>query len=90
MFIFTAKYELMLRQYENAKLTEASDLSTIMIVDPATPPDYKYRPRRARIVIVGTAAGGAIGVFWAFLAAHISALLKERRAKGYDYEYDDD
>ncbi len=86
----TAKYELMLRQYENAKLSEASDLSTIMIVDRATPPDYKYRPRRARIVILGTAAGGALGVFWAFLAAHISALIKEKRAKEYDYEYDDD
>ncbi|MBQ7214625.1 MAG: hypothetical protein IJS39_01410 [Synergistaceae bacterium] len=86
----TAKYELMLRQYENARLSEASDLSTIMIIDSATPPDYKYKPRRARIVIVGTIAGFALGVFWAFLAAHISVLLKERRKREYDYEYDDD
>ena len=86
----TAKYELMLRQYENAKLSEASDLSTIMIIDRATPPDYKYGPRRARIVMFATAAGGFIGIFWAFLAAHINALLKEKRKRGYDYEYDDD
>ena len=86
----TAKYELMLRQYENARLSEASDLSTILVVDRATPPDYKYRPRRARIVIVGAGAGFALGIFWAFLAAHISALMRERRKRGYDYEYDDD
>ncbi|MBQ9434321.1 MAG: hypothetical protein IJU26_08915 [Synergistaceae bacterium] len=86
----TAKYELMLRQYENARLSEASDLSTIMIVDRATPPDSKYGPRRTRIVLLCTGAGLAIGLFWAFLAAHISALLKERRKRGYDYEYDDD
>ena len=86
----TAKYELMLRQYENARLSEASDLSTIMIVDRATPPDSKYGPRRTRIVIFTTATGLGIGLFWAFLAAHISALMKERRKRGYDYEYDDD
>lgn len=86
----TAKYELMLRQYEGAKLSEANDLSTIMVIDYATPPDYKYGPRRARIVIIGTVAGFTIGIFWAFIAAHISELLRERRKRGYDYEYDDD
>ena len=86
----TAKYELMLRQYENARLSEANDLSTIMIVDRATPPDFKYGPRRTRMVIIGTSAGFALGIVWSFLAAHINALLKERRKRGYDYEYDDD
>ena len=88
----TAKYELMLRQYENAKLSEANDLSTISIVDPATPPDYKYLPRRARICIIGTGAGGALSIFLAFLFEHIKAVKKERRRKHYeqDYDYDDD
>ena len=88
----TAKYELMLRQYENARLSEANDLSTISVIDYATPPDYKYLPRRARICIIGTAAGGALGVFLAFLFEHIKAVKKERRRKHYeqDYDYDDD
>ena len=86
----TAKYELMLRQYENAKLSEANDLSTFMIIDRATPPDFKYKPRRTRIVIFGAGAGFALGIFWAFLAAHINALMKERRKREYDYEYEDD
>ena len=86
----TAKYELMLRQYENAKLSEASDLSTILVVDKAIPPDYRYGPRRTRIILIGTGTGLIIGLFWAFMAAHIRALLRERRKRGYDYEYDDD
>ena len=72
------KYETMLRQYENAKLSEASDLSTLQIVDPATPPDYKFKPRRARIMIIGTMAGFCLGVFWAFLSDHIRSLREAR------------
>lgn len=88
----TAKWELMLRQYENARLSEANDLSTITIIDHATPPDYKYLPRRARICIIGTGAGGILGIFLAFLLEHIKAVKKERRRKHYeqDYDYDDD
>ena len=85
----TAKYELMLRQYETARLSEASDLSTIVVIDPATPPDYKYGPRRARITLIGAGIGFAIGIFWAFLAAHISELRKEKKYRKEDY-YDDE
>ncbi|MBQ9574769.1 MAG: hypothetical protein IJR27_05790, partial [Synergistaceae bacterium] len=81
------KYDTMLRQYENAKLSEASDLSTLQIIDPATPPDWKYKPKRARIMVIGTILGFALGVFWAFLASHIQSLREERYSRDY---YDDD
>jgi uncharacterized protein involved in exopolysaccharide biosynthesis len=85
----TAKYELLLRQYENARLNEASDLSTITIIDPATPPDDKYRPKRTQICIIGTAAGMCLGIFLAFLFEHIREV---KRAKRHSYadDYDDD
>lgn len=85
----TAKYELLLRQYENARLNEASDLSTITIIDPATPPDDKYRPKRAQICIIGTAAGMFLGIFLAFVFEHIREV---KRAKRHSYadDYDDD
>ena len=85
----TTKYEMMLRQYENAKFTEANDLSTIQIVDPATPPDEKYGPKRRRMVLLGTAAGFIVGVFWAFLAEHINAVRRERRRRE-ENSYDED
>ena len=68
------KYDTMLRQYENAKLSEASDFSTVQIIDPATPPDWKYKPTRAQIMRVGTFLGFALGMFWAFLSEHIRSI----------------
>ena len=77
------KYDTMLRQYENAKLSEASDFSTVQIIDRATPPDWKYKPRRGLIMVIGTMMGFALGVFIAFIAAHIKAV-KESRDDYYD------
>lgn len=77
----TAKYELMLRQYENARLSEASDLSTLFIVDKATVPDYKFKPKRAQIVLIGTMLGFCLGVFWAFFADHIKALRENQEER---------
>lgn len=81
------KYDTMLRQYENAKLSEASDLSTLQIIDPATPPDWKYKPKRAQIMVIGTLLGFCLGVFWAFFASHIQSLREERYSRDY---YEDD
>lgn len=78
------KYETMLRQYENAKLSEASDFSTVQIVDPATPPDWKFKPKRGQIMVIGTMLGFALGVFWAFISENLRASRASR-----DY-YEDD
>ncbi len=77
------KYDTMLRQYENAKLSEASDFSTVQIIDRATPPDWKYKPRRAMIMIVGAIMGFVLGVFIAFISDHIKSV-KESRDDYYD------
>lgn len=81
----TAKYELMLRQYENARLSEASDLSTISVLDYATPPDYKYGPKRARITLMGLMAGFALSIFWVFLAEHLSSLKEAQDEQELSY-----
>ena len=78
------KYDAMLRQYENAKLSEASDFSTVQIVDPATPPDWKFKPKRAQIMVIGTLLGLALGVFWAFISENLRA---SRDSREY---YEDD
>ena len=83
----TAKYEIMLRQYENARLGETNDLSTIMIIDPAKAPDYKYKPQRARIVLIGLMGGFFLGIFIAFLSNYINWLKKTQRDR---YDYDDE
>ena len=80
----TAKYELMMRQYENARLSEASDISTIQIVDPATPPDYKYKPKRGTITLAGAFGGFLLGVFWAFLSDYLRKLKSQKNGDYYD------
>ena len=84
------KYNTMLRQYENAKLIEASDLSTIHVLDPATPPDYKYKPSRARICIMGTFMGGFLASCWAAFPNLKKQMFAGRRKKDYDDDDDDD
>lgn len=69
-----AMYEVMLKQFEAAKLDEAKDFSTVQIVDPATPPDYKFKPKRAQIVIIGAALGMLVGLFWAFFADYVQSV----------------
>lgn len=61
-------YSVLLAQYEQAKIQEQDRSSTISVLDFATAPDLKYRPRRTLIV------AGTFGISF-FLAILIAALL---------------
>ena len=56
-------YELLLKQYELAKLDEARDTVVIQVIDRAVPPERKSRPHRALIVSLATATGLFLAVF---------------------------
>jgi len=49
-------YELLVKQYELAKLDEARDAVVIQVIDRAVPPERKFRPKRATIVSLATVA----------------------------------
>jgi uncharacterized protein involved in exopolysaccharide biosynthesis len=49
-------YELLVKQYELAKLDEARDAVVIQVIDRAVPPERKFRPKRASIVALATVA----------------------------------
>jgi uncharacterized protein involved in exopolysaccharide biosynthesis len=66
-------YELLVKQYELAKLDEARDAVVIQVIDQAVPPERKSRPKRALIVLLST--GMAL-----FLSALIGLFL-ERSGK---------
>lgn len=44
-------FELFARQFEAARLDESREGGLIQVVDPATPPEYKSKPKRAFIAI---------------------------------------
>jgi uncharacterized protein involved in exopolysaccharide biosynthesis len=56
----------MMKQLESAKMDESSDLLFVQVLNFAIPPDYKFKPKRAFIVIAGIALGFLIGMLWAF------------------------
>jgi capsule polysaccharide export protein KpsE/RkpR len=49
-----ALFDLFSRQYEVAKLDESRDGALIQVVDSATPPEHKSRPKRAKVAISTT------------------------------------
>jgi capsule polysaccharide export protein KpsE/RkpR len=77
----TAMYELMLRQFEAAKIDESREAMVVQIVDPATPPDYKFKPKRALIVVFATLLGLCLGMLWALWADYIEAMKKNPEQK---------
>ena len=64
-------FELLIAQYEMARIEEAKDVDTIQVLDRAVVPEKKVSPKRSKIVIVST--------ILAFLVTAILALGKEYR-----------
>lgn len=65
-------FELLTAQLEEARIRETRDTPTVQVLDPASVPLHKSRPKRALIVLAGFVLG---------LAGSVSAaLLLERRA----------
>ena len=66
-------FELLIAQYEMARIEEAKDVNTIQLLDVAVAPEKKVSPKRSRIVISAT--------LFSFLIAAILSLGKEYRWK---------
>ncbi len=58
-------YELMMKQYEIARVDEARDATIIQVLDRAVPPERKAKPKRTIMIALAT----CIGLFLAVLAA---------------------
>ena len=59
-------FELFARQYELARLDESREGALIQVVDLATPPEYKSRPKRA-LTALGAAAAAALVLLFAVM-----------------------
>lgn len=62
-----AMFDLLMKQYEGARLDEAKDAAIIQVVEPAIEPDHKTSPKRTLIVLLFTLAGFFTGVVLAVL-----------------------
>ena len=62
-----ALMEILLRQFEAAKLDESREAATIQVLDLALQPEFKVKPVRKLIVLIACAAAGLLFVFWTML-----------------------
>lgn len=61
-------YEILLKQYEAARLDESKDSTVIQIVERPEIPTFKFSPRRGKIVVVWTLIAFVFAVFVSFFA----------------------
>ena len=61
LHLASTAYEVLLRQYENAKIDEAQGFFPLQVIDYATPPDFKFKPSKSRIMLVGGFLGFVLG-----------------------------
>jgi uncharacterized protein involved in exopolysaccharide biosynthesis len=70
----TTMYEMMFKQFETAKIDESRETMIVQVLDPAVPPDYKFKPGRALIVVFATLLGLCLGMLLALLMEYIDAM----------------
>jgi len=62
-----AIFELLTKQYEMARMSEAKDVDGMQIIQKATVPDKKTKPKRSLIVLAATFAAGFSAILYAFI-----------------------
>jgi uncharacterized protein involved in exopolysaccharide biosynthesis len=67
-----AMLEVMIKQYELARVDEAKEGPLLQQVDPATPPERRSKPKRTLIVLVSALGGLFLGVLAAFIRRSIN------------------
>lgn len=76
-------YELLLKQYEAAKLDEAKDATIIQVIDKAEPPEQRIKPKRRQMVTIAGVVGLFLSIFAAFFLEYTekSSLNPENRQR---------
>ncbi|MFZ6016341.1 MAG: GumC family protein [Nitrospirota bacterium] len=72
-----ALYEILLKQFEAAKLDEAKDAAIIQVIEKAIPPEKRAKPKRGQMVMIAMVTGFFISVFAVFFMEYI-----EKSSKG--------
>ncbi|HEU4929777.1 MAG TPA: GNVR domain-containing protein [Candidatus Krumholzibacteria bacterium] len=63
----TTVYTMLVSEYEKARIEEARDTPVVQVLDPATPPNIRSRPKRKLLalagLLVGTTASSLVALF---------------------------
>ncbi len=80
LMIQEAVYELIIQQYEQAKIMEVKNTPTVQVLDRATPPQRRSFPRRRELVTVAFFLSLFVGTGLAFLLEYVEKI--EMRKEG--------
>ncbi len=69
-------YMLMKTKYQESRITEASKISNIRIVDPAIPPEKPFKPKKRMNLLLGLFLGFGLGVGLAFIRDYLDHSIK--------------
>ena len=67
-------FDLLMKNYEMAKMNEAKNFSAIQIIQKARTPDKKSKPERTFIVLISTVAAFLLSVFAAFVFEYLEKM----------------
>jgi len=70
-------YQLLMQQYESAKIEEMDDTRTFQVIERAEIPEQKAGPSRAKICIIVTIAVFLLTVFLAFIFEYFEKMRKD-------------
>lgn len=59
--------QILMDQYEQARLDESKEPMVLQVVDVATAPEIKSKPKRTLIVLISSLAGFFLSILWVFL-----------------------
>ena len=71
-------YTLLVTQFARARIAEMGEVGTVVIADPATPPEAPVRPRKAMNLAIGLFLGLVCGVGAAFVAEALDTRFRSR------------
>lgn len=74
-------FELLTKQYEMVKLSEAKDVISLQVIQTARVPDKKSKPKRSMIVLATTFAAGFGAVLYAFIREAAGRMPPEDRER---------
>lgn len=75
-------YQVLLNQKEQIKMKELEKMPTISVLDKATPPQLRSRPKRTYIVVATFALSLIFALFWAMVLEYLARL---ENSKPEDY-----
>lgn len=76
-----ALYEILLKQYEVARIDAARDPIIIQVIDKAIPPEKRIKPKRGTMVVFGMITALFLSIFIAFLMEYKENLVRDPKNK---------